>query len=86
MPRFTSEPACPAWEEAHGRAQTCYYWLCAGIVLDAYDAHDAQAMERVRSALSCAQSSAGGNCVRAGDCRELALGALARLLQQRGKD
>lgn len=88
MPRFTSEPARPIWDDANCRTQqTCYYWLCAGIMLDAYDSQDVQVMGRVQNALSCAQSRLQANdCVRAGDCRELALGALGRLLQQRGKD
>lgn len=58
----------------------CYYWVCASIMMDAGDRSDVRVMERVNAALSCAQSH---GCVRADDCRELTLGALARLLQQR---
>lgn len=60
--------------------QRCYYWVCASIMMDADDRVDERSVERVHEALSCAQ---GGGCVRADDCRELTLGALARLLRQR---
>lgn len=63
--------------------QRCYYWVCASIMMDADDRADTRAVERVHEALSCAQ---GDGCIRAGDCRELTLGALARLLQQRPRD
>lgn len=88
MPRFTSEPAFPALGKANCRTQqTCYYWLCAGIMLEAYDTRETHALGRVQSALACAQASVLANdCVRAEDCRELALGALGRLLQRRSGD
>lgn len=63
--------------------QRCYYWVCASIMMDADDRADPAAMSRVHAALSCAQAD---GCVRAGDCREVALGAMARLLQQRPRD
>ena len=58
----------------------CYYWVCASIMMDADDRADARVLERVYAALSCAQ---GEGCVRAGDCSELTLAALGRLLQHR---
>lgn len=63
--------------------QKCYYWVCASIVMEADDRADPRAIERVHEALGCAQAA---GCVRAGDCRELTLGALARLLRQRPRD
>ncbi|MGE5515246.1 MAG: hypothetical protein ACM31D_05440 [Bacteroidota bacterium] len=63
--------------------QRCYYWVCASIMMDADDRADPAAIPRVHAALSCAQTD---GCVRADDCREVALGALARLLQQRPRD
>ncbi|MCR6630940.1 MAG: hypothetical protein NVV74_13320 [Magnetospirillum sp.] len=62
--------------------QKCYYWVCASIMMDADDRADPHALERANRALSCAQK---GECVRAEDCRELTLSAIARLLQQRGR-
>lgn len=69
--------SCPALPLA---AQRCYYWVCASIMMDADDRDDPHAVQRVHAALSCAQS---GDCRRAQDCLEQALGALARLLRQR---
>lgn len=81
MTRPTRHAPVPATLSAGG--QRCYYWVCASIMMDADDRADTRAMERVHEALSCAQA---GGCVRAEDCRELTLGALARLLQQRPRD
>jgi hypothetical protein len=58
----------------------CYYWVCASIVLDADDRSDRRVVARAHNALACAQR---GSCVRSGDCREVALSALARLMLQR---
>lgn len=77
MTRTRSRQYCPT-PPLDG--QRCYYWVCASIIMDADDRADPHAMQRVHHALSCAQSD---GCVRAPDCRELTLGALARLLQQR---
>jgi len=66
-----------------GGGQKCYYWVCASITMDAGDRADPGAIGRVHQALTCAQ---GDGCVRAADCREVTLAALARLLCQRGGD
>lgn len=81
MSRSTSRPNLNPALPVGG--QRCYYWVCASIMMDADDRADPNAMPRVHAALSCAQA---GGCVRADDCRELTLGALARLLQQRPRD
>ncbi len=70
-------PALPAG------GQKCYYWVCASIVMDADAGDDPGAIGRVHQALSCAQDD---GCVRAADCREMTLAALARLLCQRGRE
>lgn len=81
MTRSTSRSHQNPAEPAGGRR--CYYWVCASIMMDADDRADPAAVSRVHAALSCAQAD---GCVRAGDCREVTLGALARLLQQRLRD
>lgn len=73
-PRQPVHPAVPAG------GHRCYYWVCASIMMDADDRADPAAIQRVHAALSCAQAD---GCLRADDCRELTLGALARLLQHR---
>lgn len=81
MSRSTLRPHINTAQPVGGRR--CYYWVCASIMMDADDRADPSVMSRVHAALSCAQA---GGCVRADDCQELTLGALARLLQQRPRD
>lgn len=81
MKRSTAHPQFSPAMPVGG--QRCYYWVCASIMMDADDRADPNVVQRVHAALSCAQ---GDGCVRAADCRELTLGALGRLLQQRTRD
>lgn len=77
----------PLSSEEDADSQTrhgCYYWLCAGVMLDVYDRTDPHVFARVRSALMCAQAQAQeGSCKRSADCRELSLGALGRMVRAR---
>lgn len=66
-----------------GVGTKCYYWVCASIMMDADDRADPRAVQRVYAALSCAQAD---GCIRAGDCRDLTLAALGRLLEARPRD
>lgn len=60
--------------------QKCFYWVCASIIMGAEYENVSSTMKRAYAALSCAQRE---GCIRAGDCHDLTLSAIARLLQQR---
>ena len=74
------EPDAMSPRTPSSTAPRCYYWVCASVIVDADDRSDPRAIERAHCALACAQR---GSCRRSGDCREVALSALARLMQQR---